>query len=154
MKFFINLLLIIVAVILQISLVKEFSIYFGSINLILIVMLSLVFANRPTEALWWAGLGGIALDLISPVRFGLYTLSLLVIYYAINSLIRKVFTDPNIIVVIIALFISSILLDAVWLLVNPIWYVLLINAIYNTVVGSVFYFLCQDRLRPREAIGI
>jgi len=154
MKFFVNLLLIIAAVILQISLVKEFSIYFAVINIILIIMLMLVFANRPIEALWWAGLGGIALDLVSPARFGLFTLSLLVIYYVVNLLIQKVFTDPNIIVVATIFFVSSIFVDAAWLFVNPSWQVLLINAIYNTVVGSVFYFLCRDRLRPKEAIRI
>lgn len=154
MKFIINLLLIIVVVILQISLIKEFSIYFGIINLILIVMLILVFVNRPIEALWWAGVGGMALDLVSGAKFGLFTLSLLVIYYIVNLLIRKIFTDPNIIVVATIFLLSSILVDAAWLLVNPSWQILLMNAIYNTIVGSIFYFLFRERLQPRDMIRI
>lgn len=154
MKFIVNLLLIIAAVILQISLVKEFSIYFGIINLVLIIMLVLVFVNRPIEALWWAGIGGIALDLVSPAKFGLFTLSLLVIYYVVNLLIRRIFTDPNIIVVATIFLISSVVVDAPWLLINPSWHTLLINAIYNTVVGSIIYFLLRERLRPREMIRI
>lgn len=154
MKFIVNLLLIIATVILQISLVKEFSIYFGVVNLILIIMLVLVFVNRPIEALWWAGIGGIALDLVSPARFGLFTLSLLVIYYVVNLLIRKIFTDPNIIVVATIFLLSSIVIDAAWLLINPSWHILLVNSIYNTVVGSIIYFLLRERLRPREMIRI
>lgn len=154
MKFIINLLFIILAAILQITFIPELTIFSGIFNLIFLIMLMFVFASRPSEALWWAGLGGIVLDLLSPVKFGFYTLSLLVICLLTNYLVERIFTDPNIFVASGFFFGGSLILNLFWLTVNPSWQAFFISAIYNTVVGTIIYGVIKIYQTPREAIKI
>ncbi len=123
----------------------------GIFNLVLIICLILVFVGRPKEALIWAGIGGIILDLLSGVSiFGAYTLSLVVICLASSFLVKKFFTSPNIFVASIFFFFASIILDIFWLFVNFNLQILLFNAIYNTIVGIILYIFLKDYLKPRE----
>lgn len=154
MKIVGNILLILLAVILQISVMPKIAIFSGFPNLVFLAVLILIFVRRDKEALWWAGGGGILLDLFSPAHFGIYTLSLLVVYFLIFILVKRIFSDPNLLVAVGFFFLGSLFFDLLWLVVNPQWQTILIDATYNTIVGCIIYWLLRERLRPREAVKI
>ena len=154
MKIFINILLIFLAAILQISLFPKISIFSALPNLIFLATMILIFTNREDEALIWAGLGGILLDLFSPVRFGIFLFPLLVIYFLTSILVKRIFTDPNLIIAASFFFLGSIFFDILWIFINPQWQIILINAIYNTIVGIIIYWLLRERLKPKEFVKI
>lgn len=152
MKNLINILLIILAVVLQISLLPQISFLTAFPNLIFLIMLSLVFINRP-ESLWWLG-GGILLDLVSPFRFGLYTISLVVVFLLANYLVNHIFSDPSLFIAAVFFFVGSIILNAIFLLLTSQFSLLFFEVIYSTFVGCIIYGLIRYYLKPKEVIKI
>lgn len=154
MKNLINIVLIYIAVVLQISLMPAISFYQGMPNIILLVATSLAMINRREEALWWIILGGILLDIISAGYFGIYTLSFLAIYFMTYFLVKKIFTEPSIYLSIPIFFVCSIIVDIPWMVIDSQWQIMLADAIYNTIVGCVIYFFIRYYYKPTEQIKV
>lgn len=154
MKTFILILTIIMAVILQISVIPNFSIYNVFPNIVLIVMLGLLYVRRTNEALWWMGLGGLLLDLVSPVRFGVYTLSFMIIFALNYYLIEYIFTDPSILLAGALIFISSLISNIIFLLLTHYYSQIFTEAIYTSFVGCILYWIIRYYYKPKEEVKI
>ena len=66
MKKIVNIIFIIIAVILQVTIIPKIVIFGSIVNLPLIIMINLILINRLDLADWWV-ICGILLDLISPL---------------------------------------------------------------------------------------
>jgi len=156
MKYFLNILAIIICVILQLALLSHLTIANASLNLILIVMLCFVFVSNFPIALLWAGLTGLILDLVSPYYFGLYTIELVFIFLNSAYLVFKIFHRPNFLVAFGFLFVFSIIFDiAFGLMTEHAFSVLFFtDALYNGAVGLIIYFLLRRYLPTEEKIKV
>lgn len=154
MQIIVNLVLIIVVCIMQITILPKMVLFHGFPNIIFLVMIALVFIKRSRDALIWAIAGGIILDLLSNYYFGVYTISFLVIYHLTKYFTEKVFTDPEIIIAAIMIFMGSILVDSPWFITNREAVILLSDALYNTFVGCIIYIFLRYYLKPEQEIKI
>lgn len=154
MYIFINILLILLASILQISFMPSLSLWHSFPNLILIFTVILIFNGRNREALYWAAIGGIILDLFSPSRFGIYLISLLVIYFVISYLVKRFFSDPNFLIAVGLFLISSAIFNIIFYIINPQWQIFLGDIIYNTIVGLIIYIALKNKLKVKDLIKI
>lgn len=154
MKFILNLLLIILAVILQISLIPKLALFGSFPNIILLIYLALLFVGKPQESLWWAGIGGILLDLVSPSSFGIYTFSMLAVYIPAYYLTNRVFNNPSVFVAAIIFFVSSLVANLIFMFYTHNYSGILIEAIYSTLVGCMIYGLMRYRGKTREEVKI
>lgn len=154
MKILINIILIIIAAILQITLVPKLAILGVFPNLILLVMLSLIFITRTEEALWWAGLGGIILDLVSPARFGIYTFSFLVIFAAIFYLVHNIFREPSLLISILIFIVAGLMSNLIFLIMNFQIVPFLVSGLVSAFWGIIIYSLIKYYFKPKESIKI
>lgn len=143
-------------VILQISLFDKFSI-FGSVpNLIFIFAIALTLKARWQDAILLGGIGGVLLDLASPLRFGVYTFLILVVITLINYLVLKLLPTPR-------LFMSFFIFIGAFLLINLIislltfsWlgWNLLIDTGVNGLWGVFAYYLTSKLIKVESEIKI
>lgn len=157
MKIFIHIICIILAVILQTTLLPQIKLLGGMPNLVLLTVLTLIFINRFDEAIIWVIIGGILLDLTSPIRFGYYYFALLIIYFLIRLLIVRLFNNPSWIISAIFFLFASVLLDCYWIYydcsINTLT-IILANAIYNIIFGLILYYLMQYYYLPQDKISV
>lgn len=149
----INFLAIILAVILQITIVVKLDIYYAVFNLPLLGMVSLILIKRYDLAIFWL-LAGFLLDLLSPIKFGYYTFSFIFIYFVSVYLVKKFFYQMNPFVVITFFIISSFIIDLAFLLQNFQMQILFFNAIYNTLIGYTIYYFLRYYLEPQSIIKV
>ena len=154
MKLFYNLLVIIIVVILQTTLAPDMNLFGAFPNLIMIVMLSLLFIGRTEDAIWWAGIGGILLDIFSPVHFGVYTISFTLVIALNYYLVNYIFTDPTLPLAGTFIFVSSLIINFIFLLYSHYYGQYFLEAIYNTFVGCIIYSLIRYYYKPREEVKL
>jgi rod shape-determining protein MreD len=154
MYLFINILLILLAVVLQISIMPNLAIWQVFPNLILISTVILIFSGRDKEALYWAALGGITLDLFSTFHFGIFTVSLLIIYFLISYLVKKFFSDPNFIIATGLFLISGVIFDLILFIINPQWQIFVGEILYNAVLGVLLYSIFKNKFKVKDAVRI
>ncbi|MCL5795385.1 MAG: hypothetical protein M1338_03430 [Patescibacteria group bacterium] len=154
MYLFINIILIVLVCILQISTLPNLAILQAFPNLILTITVVLVFVGRSRDALFWAAIGGIILDLFSPLRFGIYTISLLAIYFLISYLVKKFFSDPNFFIATGLFLISSVIFDLIFVIISSQWSIFIGEILYNTIVGILLYLLLKNKLKLKDAVKI
>lgn len=156
MKNILHIILILIAVILQLTLLPHLAIFGSKLNLILVVFLTLVFCSRFAWALWWVSLGGILLDLTSTFYFGLYTLDLLILLILSTYLVFKIFHSPNIFVAFGFFFVFSILFDLIFCALASTSFNSLIFAsgLYNSLIGLLIFYFVKRNLKVEEKIKI
>jgi len=154
MKTFLNILLVTIVVILETTLVPKMAIFGAFPNLVMLVILSLIFINRTRDALWWVLIGGVLLDLFSPVRFGAYTLSFVVIFFLAYYLVNYVFSEPSVFLAAGIFFISSLILNIIFLMYFHYFGLYFIEAIYSTFVGCIVYGLIRYYYKQGEEVKI
>ena len=154
MKTFLNILLVIIVVILETTLVPKMAIFGAFPNLVMLVILSLIFINRTRDALWWVLIGGVLLDLFSPVRFGAYTLSFVAIFFLAYYLVNYVFSEPSVFLAAGIFFISSLILNIIFLMYFHYFGLYFIEAIYSTFVGCIVYGLIRYYYKQGEEVKI
>lgn len=134
---------IVVIALIQILLMPYFAIYGVWPNLILILAIMLLFFNADPEALFTASLGGLILDLASPLNFGFFTFFFLMIILLIKLLMSKFFNEPNIIVMIVIMVCALFVFYAIMSLFANHFSIItiLINTFYDLLVSLVFYRL-------------
>jgi len=142
--------ILLIAAILQISIMPNFGIKLAYPNLILIGLIILAINNRRDESLVWLLIGGLILDFYSPLRFGAITLSLLIIFVIVYLIFTKFISETIFPFVILAFFISSIIYDLVpFFTINKNMMLLFYNALYNTIVGVSLYYLIGN-IKPNN----
>ena len=142
-KNLIKIIAIIGVAVIQILLMPHFALYGVWPNLSLILALMLLFFNADPEALFAASLGGVILDLASPLTFGLFTASLILITLAIKLLMSKFFNEPNVFIMIFIMALALVTSNGLESLLarqfSPI--IILINVIYGLLISLLFYRL-------------
>jgi rod shape-determining protein MreD len=94
-RIFINFLLIIGLVLLQISLVNGLPVIFKNINLIIIALVFILGLGSFNLAFWWAVGSGFLLDLFSFMPFGINLFCLLTALLLVNFLLTNFFTNRS-----------------------------------------------------------
>lgn len=142
---------------LQISFLPQISLFGGLANLVLVIIISLILITRFDEALLWLGLGGLLLDLFSPLRLGLYFFPLILIYFTTRLLVQKLLAHPPWSLSLLFFFSASLLVDLPWLFYESSSYGLVVwssNAVHNALLGCLIYYFLQYYYQPKESIKI
>ncbi|HLB95597.1 MAG TPA: hypothetical protein VJK26_01685 [Patescibacteria group bacterium] len=152
----IKILAILLLVILQLSFFSKWSFFSVIPNLIYLVSLVLLLRGFFQDALLVASLGGLFLDLASPLRFGIYTLLLLAVLLLLNFVILKAVPPPNIgwiyfFLVMIFLFLNLIIFLYARIPPGP---QIIYDALINGFWGIIVYFLTGRFLKPQEEIRL
>lgn len=148
--------LVILLVILQMTIFNKFAIFGAVPNLILIIAICFVLKQRFNLSIIIAGFGGLILDLVSPMYFGIYTLSGLIIIYFVNYFLIKISESPNRWALFFVFTISLFFSDVVVLLITktwPGWHLISVSFI-NGLWGSMIYILIENLFPPNEEINI
>lgn len=108
MKYFFSFLIILAAVVLQVSFLPHFKIYNVIPNLFLLILVSWAILRQYQQAYIWVFLGGLLLDLNSQILFGVNTLSLLTSVLVIFFIIKNFVNVNSLISKVILVFLASI----------------------------------------------
>jgi rod shape-determining protein MreD len=142
MKISLRIVAILLVTIIQITLIPKLSIWQAIPNLLLIIVLAQAILLYEKEGIWWAMIGGILLDLILPLRFGVWTISLLIIFFVTSRSIKAVFTDPGPLLSILIFFFASLIYQSIISLF--VWQFNLLSitttTIFNTLIFILIYF--------------
>lgn len=157
MNLFLHTLLIFIATVLQVSFFSQISFLGGSLNLILVILLSWLYRDRQDVAFYWAIVSGVLLDLLSPTRFGLYLFLLLLIYLFNYFLLRRFIFRKNLLIIFLLVFFSSLIYDG-WFLwqdgSSTAAKIILASAIINSLFTLFVKYWLDYYNRQKETIKI
>lgn len=155
-KNFLKILAILILIILQLTFLPKLMIFSSIPNLIIIVSLSLLFRGFLSDSLMVAILGGLFLDLASPLRFGIYTLFLIAIILLLNLVILKNIPEPNLLIIYFLFFlIFGILNLLIFLFIHLAPNLLIIlDAALSSLWGIVIYLLIGRLMGPKEELKL
>ena len=152
MKYFKTILLIVILFFIQIAIVPNISIKGAFPNILLVAMIILILNFDFADALVWAVAGGVLLDLYSPIYFGVYTLSFLVIFAINYFILNKFISNPIFPIVFFSFFIGYLLVELVpFLILTRSWPIYLLSATYTAILGTICYYLSQDKFHKTES---
>lgn len=155
-KFVLKILVIFALVIFQVAVLTKLS-FLGVIpNMVLIVAISLILKGRFYDGFMVAGLGGILLDFLSPLRFGIYTFFFTFILILIYYFCLKISLTPNLLVVFFIFFASFLIINLGLLLVMKVWpsWENLLYSLVEGFWGILVYLIIQNIIKSREEIRI
>lgn len=89
---FISLPVLVLAAVLQVTLMPQISILGGRPDLIFLIVVSWSLNSSLEEAVLWAFVGGISKDLLSAAPLGTSTLGLIIILFAVHSIREQVYS--------------------------------------------------------------
>lgn len=146
-------LLILLICLLQISIAPNISILEAFPNLNLIVLVILLLCSRYKEALVWAIISGLIIDIYLDINFIYYTLGFLLVFILFYFIFKKIISTPILPIVILAFFLSGLLVDFLPMYLNQKNYFIYIYCgIYNTLLGVIMYYLLVDIVKEKENI--
>ena len=133
-------------VIFQIAFLTKLN-FFGVVpNLILILAISLIIKGFFQEGLLVAGIGGLSLDLASPLRFGLYSFLFLAIILVLYWLVLKILPSPGIFSLFLIFFGSFLFLETMTFVLLMRLPPLIIFP--QAAIGGLWGMLIWEVLRP------
>ncbi len=140
----------------QFFLVSKISVLGVIPNLILILAIVLVLNNRFSDAILVALVGGLILDLGSPLRFGLYTFFFLAILLIIYFIILRSIPSPNNLTAFLIFSASFLFLDLGIFLSLGVWpsWPVLVWAIISGFWGLLFFVLLSPKIITNEEINV
>jgi rod shape-determining protein MreD len=155
-KNILKILIIIAVAVIQVTLMPNLNIYGVWPNLLLILALLLIFFGAEPEAYLTASLGGLILDLASPLSFGFYTLTLVSLTVFIRFLVNKFLNEPNVPVIIVILSLSILFMSILESLVAHDFHVnlIFINLIYGLFMGLIFYRVLSFWIDNQQKIKV
>lgn len=141
MYWLVRLIAIIILVILQVSLLPTLFGHWPVPNLVLAALLVTLLLDNYSESLWWAGLGGILLDLSLPNR-GFYTLVFVVLVVGLSYLLERWNIRRHTLTVLVLVVISVIFLTGIeWLVSGGPWSLAWLTAVASQILGVGSMFL-------------
>lgn len=155
-KLSLKILAIIFLFIFQITIFNKLVI-FGSVpNLIFILSIAFLLKNRFNDALIVAIGGGLLLDLVSPLSFGVYTILFLGILFILNFVILRMLPAPNLLWLYIIFSGAFLLIDLLILLFVRVWpsWMIVGNVLINGLWGILVYLFLVRLVKPMEEIKI
>lgn len=155
-KNLLKILIIISIGITQVTLMPNLSILGIWPNLLLILVIMLVFFNADQEALLSASLGGLILDLSSPIFFGFFTVFLVANFLVIRFVTNRFLDEPNLAVALLVLFLNLLICDSFISLLNRQFNfgLIIINSFYGIAIGVIFYQLLSIWIDNEQSIKL
>jgi hypothetical protein len=147
---------ILLLVIIQLSLFDKFS-FFGSVpNFIIIFAISLTLKGKWQDAILLGLIGGLLLDLASPLKFGIYMLLILLAITLINFLILRSLPTPKLLMSFFIMTGSFLMINLLISLLTFTWlgWTALIDAVINGLWGVVAYWALNKFIKTENEIKI
>lgn len=139
MKNFLNLFLILVITIFQISFFSFLNYPLNNLNVILTTIVFITIILNYRLGLYSAVLAGIVLDLYSVNGLGPVIITLLVVVLSLNFLFNNFFTNRSFYSLLVLGFIGTVIYDVVLLFLKYIFYSLKINGLIPNLDRFWFY---------------
>lgn len=139
----IKILVIIFIVILQFTLMPLLAIKGVWPNLLLISIVVLMLIEYADDALLFACIAGMIVDLAGPLRYGINTIFLCSIYFMIKFLLKKYISEINILVLIILITLVTVLYSlyiGFIVGINPNQFIIY-QVLYNCIIAIGIYYL-------------
>jgi len=136
MKSFFAILILLLAAILQTTLVPFLALRGVTFNLVLVLILFWVILKSFREVWWMVILAGLFLDLLSGLPFGLISLSLLITAYLIDWFNRSVFSGAKIWLVAALIALGSLFYDFILIGLSGLFF--LINLSQKVIYSNIF----------------
>ena len=157
MKSFLIILALLLAAILQITLVPFLAFKGVSPNLVLLLISFLVIFKGFQQSWWLVILAGLFLDLFSGLPFGLISLSLLVTVYLIDLFNRNVFSVVRFWVMTILIISATLIYDLLLFGLSRIFQIdsvlgpkyLFIEIVYNLLLTVIFFYGAKKVLHQK-----
>ncbi len=153
--------LIVLAVVLQSSVIPQIRIFGGEPDLVLLLVLSWSVNGRLEQDVTWAFVGGIAQDLMSATPLGASVIGLVLLVFSIDQLKQQVYRIGF--MLIIALVIVGTVLQKVMLMIiagfsgftvapiQNLTYVILPTIAYNLIfIGPVYWIVRRIQRRSQR----
>ena len=151
MKLYWHFLFVLVVVFLQITIFSFFTFRLIHVDFSLLPAIMLAFYNKKEKAIFWAFTTGIFLDIFSPLRFGIFTLSHLITIILLSYFVNRFFTQLPIFLVGILLYLSYLFFEIFISIISQSWsYLVFINPIFGTLVGLAIFLLTRRILSKNE----
>jgi hypothetical protein len=155
-KLIIKIAAIFLAVILQVTLLPLLSIKGMWPNLILISVLILVLSGLKNDALLMAAIGGLLFGFFSPLRFGLDAIIFIGLILLLEEMSKKYLPAINLVIVSGVIFSGTLLYGLLMSLFLRRWlsWELLIDGVYATLLGLIFFFVLNHFQRPKKLLKV
>ena len=148
---------LIVALILQTTLVKEIAIFGVSPMLVMVLVVCFSLMNDSVPSAIFAVVAGLMLDVLGSRTLGLNALMMLYLSLGVSTVGREFFQD-TLRSAIILVFVGTLLYETIYFILNFLvfgsghfWYVLwrvtLVEAVYNAVLAILVYYYCNKFMK-------
>ena len=146
-------LVFLVLALIQFAIIPQLSFRGAFPNILFIYLVVLILNGRYKKSLFFAVLSGIFYDIFSLSYPGIFLFTFAVLALTLNFIIKRFISSPNLIFVILIFFASSLFIDL------PTFYIgnrdvmmYLSVALYNTILGTILYYILGDYLRPKKSM--
>lgn len=145
---------ILILAILQLTLLSKFSIFNSIPSLIFILSIALMLRGFIKDSILVAILGGLMVDLASPLRFGVYTLLLISVLFFTNFVIIRSMPVPNLILIYFLFVGFFIFINFIIFLIiqaTPSWQILA-DATINGLWAIIVYLILIKATKQSEEV--
>lgn len=156
MKNFLVVFIFLAFAIIQISLGPVFNLWGIWPNFILILTIILIMNNADEYGWLLAGIGGLVMDLASPMFFGLYTMIFLAVALINGFFIKKNISEISWIIISILSCLNTLLFDLIIMTVSKewFWYSWLTNGGLGLVWGAIIFAAVSYFNRSNQILKI
>ncbi|MBR2476506.1 MAG: rod shape-determining protein MreD [Clostridia bacterium] len=148
---------LIVALVLQTTLVKEIAIFGISPMLVLVLVVCFSLMNDSIPSAIFAVIAGLLLDVAGNRAFGLNALMMMYLSLGVSTVGREFFQDTSRSAIILV-FVGTLLYETVYFICNflifgsghfwyMLWRVTLVEAVYNAILTILVYYYCNKFLK-------
>ncbi len=152
MKTLKTILLILLVFFIEVAIAPNLGIYSVFPSTMLIAIMFYLLNFKYEEALLWAGIGGILMDLYSPLHFGVYTFSYLVVYFISYLVFTKFISEQAFFVVIPSFFIGYLLAEIIpFMIEHGSYSIYFASALYTAILGTFVFYIFTNRFKKRTS---
>lgn len=147
---------IFIVALIQVSLLPNLAIEDFIPNLVAIFLVTYLLLDLDKVAIWWVALGGLLLDLFSPLPFGLFVAQFVIIYLVLRHLIRPIIHEPAPLMSLPVFFVTSLLFNGIELVIirSINIFDLLLLAIIESLIGTIVYSFIHRRYLQNSPIKL
>ena len=165
MNWFLNIFLIIIAAIFQTTIMYFLSFKLGVANLIFVIFIMIMFLRYFKLSLVWAILGGLILDLMSPLPPGFFLIGFAIIYVILYLFFKPIELE-EFLGLLVVIFLSTIVFDLFTfgyfnlfsgkLPIKPFFNIIIFDSLFNVILCSIIYpflnYLTKRLFRKKQKI--
>ena len=144
MRNFIGFIILLLAVIIQVSFLPHLTVLNLAPNLVLALLIIWAFLRPPEQSVIWAIIGGLFLDIFSVSTFGTFTLLCVLITFSISFIKKNFISDINFLFKILIAFLGFLSFNIVYFLINKL---LVLVHLESTALNTIDYLF---KITPLE----